>query len=265
MRLTEKIAIVTGSSSGIGQGIATALAQEGAKVGINYHSNEDGAQTTLRAVEEAGSEGIIVQADVSRPEDVQRMLAQVIDTWGRLDILVSNAGRQKDAAFLEMSYSDWQAVVDTDLNGQFVCAQAAARQFVRQQGDVPEGAAIGKIICMSSVHDTIPWAGHANYAAAKGGVLMLMKTLAQELGAQRIRVNGLAPGAIKTPINQEVWNDAQRRDKLRQLIPYGRLGTTEDIGKAAVWLASDESDYVHGQMLYVDGGMTLYPGFIGNG
>ena len=164
-----------------------------------------------------------------------------------------------------MSYSDWQAVVDTDLNGQFVCAQAAARQFVRQQGDVPEGAAIGKIICMSSVHDTIPWAGHANYAAAKGGVLMLMKTLAQELGAQRIRVNGLAPGAIKTPINQEVWNDAQRRDKLRQLIPYGRLGTTEDIGKAAVWLASDESDYVHGQMLYVDGGMTLYPGFIGNG
>ena len=265
MRLAGQTAVITGSSSGIGQGIAIAMAREGAQVCINYHGSEEGAQKTLKAVEEAGAKGITVQADVSDPDDVARMFEQIIEQFGTVDILVSNAGLQKDAPFLEMEYEDWKKVVDTDLTGQFLCAQHAAREFVRRGVVSDRSKAAGKIICMSSIHDIVPWAGHINYATAKGGVLMFMKTLAQELGEHHIRVNGIAPGAIQTPINQNVWGNPQAKEKLLELIPYNRMGTTDDIGEAAVWLASDQSDYVHGHMLYVGGGITLYPGFIGNG
>ncbi len=263
-RLQGQTAIVTGSSSGLGQGIAIEMGKEGANVCINYHSDEKGASATLQAIEEAGGQGFTIQADVSDPDDVKKMFGQTIDTFGTVDILMNNAGIQKDAPFLEMTHEDWQRVINVNLSGQFYCAQAAAKEFVRR-GMTDYSKALGKIICMSSVHDIIPWAGHINYATAKGGLLMFMKTLAQELGQQKIRVNGISPGAIKTDINENVWGDQAKLKELLTLIPYQRIGETEDVGKLAVWLASDESDYIHGQTIYIDGGMTLYPGFVGNG
>ncbi len=264
-RLDGQTAVVTGASSGIGTAVALALAAEGANVCINYSSGKERAEKVLKQVEEGGGKGIICQADVSKPEDVEAMFKKTIDTFGTVDILVSNSGIQKDAPFLEMSYDDWQKVININLTGQFLCGQAAAREFVRRGVVEGKSKAAGKIICMSSVHDIIPWAGHVNYATAKGGIMMMMKTMAQELAPYKIRVNSISPGAIKTPINQSVWEDAEAMKDLLKLIPYHRIGEPEDIGKAAVWLASDESDYVTGTTMYVDGGMTLYPGFIGNG
>ena len=204
-RLTGQTAVVTGASSGIGQGCAIALAQEGANVVINYHGSEDGAEQTLQAIEKEQGKAIIFKADVSKQEQVQAMFQEAVRTFGTVDILVNNAGLQKDAPFVEMSLRDWQFVLDVNLTGQFLCAQEAVREFLRR-GPRPEiSKALGKIICMSSVHDIIPWAGHANYAASKGGVMLLMRSMAQELGEKKIRVNSIAPGAIKTPINQSAW------------------------------------------------------------
>jgi glucose 1-dehydrogenase len=263
--LKNQVALVTGASSGIGQAIAIAIGLGGAKVIVNYNSNEKGANETLEAIKEKGGEGIIFQTDVSKEEEVQTMFSQIAKDFGALDILVSNSGIQKDASFLEMSLSDWQKVIDINLTGQFLCAREAAREFVRK-GVIKEiSKAAGKIICISSIHDIVPWAGHINYATAKGGLQMMMKTMAQELAPHKIRVNSISPGAIRTPINQEVWENEDSKKELLKLIPYGRLGEPQDVAKAAVWLASDDADYVHGATLYIDGGSTLYPGFIGNG
>lgn len=264
-RLHNQTAIVTGASSGIGQGIAIALAKEGAHVCINYHSSEEGAQETLQHIREAGGEAFIHKADVSDPDDVKEMFRETIEKYKTVDILINNAGIQKDAPFLEMSHKDWQKVINVNLSGQFYCAQEAAKEFMRRGVVEGRSKAAGKIICISSVHDIIPWAGHVNYATAKGGILMFMKTLAQELAEHKIRVNAISPGAIKTNINKEAWETEEAREQLMKLIPYQRIGDAEDVGKTAVWLASDESDYVQGQTIYIDGGMTLYPGFKGNG
>ncbi len=254
-------ALVTGASSGIGAAIAKALAAAGAKVVVNYAGGADRAQTVVQQIEAMGGEALAIGANVSREDEVEAMFAQMIAAWGSIDILVNNAGLQKDAPLLEMTLADWQGVLDVNLTGQFLCSRAAVREFIRR-GPVPElSRAVGKIICMSSVHDVIPWAGHANYAASKGGVSLLMKTMAQELAPQRIRVNAIAPGAIKTPINKAAWDTPEAEAALLKLIPYRRVGEPEDISNAAVWLASDASDYVTGATLYVDGGMTLYPGF----
>jgi glucose 1-dehydrogenase len=191
----------------------------------------------------------------------QRMQAE----FGTIDILVNNAGLQRDAAFTAMTLTQWNTVIGINLTGQFLCAREAVRMF-DQRGVVPEiSKAAGKIICMSSVHQDIPWAGHANYATSKGGIKMLMESLAQEVAPRRIRVNAIAPGAVRTPINTSAWSTPEAYNALMTLIPYGRIGEPEDIAQAAVWLASDCSDYVVGTTLYVDGGMTLYPGFATGG
>jgi glucose 1-dehydrogenase len=189
----------------------------------------------------------------------------MIDEYGTIDLLVNNAGIQMDSAFTEMSTDYWQRVIDVNLTGAFLCAREAAREF-RRRGIVPErSAAAGKIIFISSVHEVIPWAGHANYAASKGGIMLLMKSIAQELALHKIRVNSIAPGAVKTPINRAAWETPEAEAKLLQLIPYKRVGEVDDIAQAVVWLASDESDYVNGTTLYVDGGMLLYPSFAHGG
>ncbi len=219
----------------------------------------------MQEIRAGGNQAMAVRADVSQEAQVEAMFEQVIAEWGSVDIVVNNAGLQRDAPLHEMSLKDWQFVIDVNLTGQFLCARAGVREFLRR-GVVSElSTAAGKIICMSSVHDVIPWAGHANYAASKGGVSMLMKTMAQELAQHRIRVNAVSPGAIKTPINREAWDTPEAEAKLLRLIPHGRVGETHDIAQATVWLASDLSDYVNGATLYVDGGMTLYPEFRGNG
>lgn len=263
-----QVVIVTGSSSGIGQACAVHFGSLGANVVVNYHSSEAEANETLEQIRKNGGEGIVVQADVSIEEDIAKMFEQTIAAFGRLDVLVSNAGMQVDAKFLDMTLAQWQKVIDVNLTGQFLCTREAARQFVKQaQADpaqVPHKA-IGKIVMMSSVHDIIPWAGHVNYAASKGGVMMLMRSISQELAPQGIRINSVSPGAIRTPINKSVWSNEANMKDLMNLIPYRRIGTPDDVAKAVAWLASDDSDYVNGETLYIDGGMTLYPEFADNG
>ncbi|MCF3936575.1 glucose 1-dehydrogenase [Acuticoccus sp. M5D2P5] len=261
--LTGQSAIVTGASSGIGQACAIALAECGANVAVNYYGSPDGAQETVDACLEHGVKAISLAGDVSKEEDVAALFADAIDHFGAIDIAVANAGIQKDAAFTDLTKADWDRVIGVNLTGQFLVMQAAVRQF-RAQG-MRQSRALGKIIAMSSVHDVIPWAGHVNYATAKGGVSMLMKTAAQELASERIRVNAVSPGAIATAINKDVWSDPQKAEALNALIPYARIGQPREIAAAVVWLASDASDYVNGHTLVVDGGMELYPEFRDNG
>ena len=258
-------ALVTGGSSGIGEGCALGLGAAGADVAVNFHSHPEEAERVVAAIRRGGCDAFAVQANVSREEDVLAMFAQCRERFGTLDILVNNAGLQQDAPFHEMTLKQWETVIGVNLTGQFLCAREAVREFLRR-GVVPEvSRAAGKIICMSSVHEVIPWAGHVNYAASKGGIMQLMKSMAQELAPQKIRVNSIAPGAIKTPINKDAWETKEARDALLKLIPDGRIGEPEDIAQAVVWLASDQSDYITGATIFVDGGMTLYPGFASGG
>ncbi len=265
LSLAGQRAIVTGANSGIGEGVAKALAGAGAKVVVNWVSGEDRAARVVSEIQADGGTAMAIKADVSKEDQVQAMFRSTIESWGSVDILVNNAGLQRDAKCHEMTLKDWQFVIDVNLTGQFLCSREAIREFLRR-GPAPElSLALGKIVCMSSVHDVIPWAGHVNYAASKGGVMLLMKSLAQEYADRKIRVNSVCPGAIKTPINTDAWATPEAERELLKLIPYKRVGVVEDIGRAAVWLASDASDYVNGINLYVDGGMTLYPGFESGG
>ena len=258
-------ALVTGASSGIGEGIARALAAAGAAVAVNYSGNAAGAARVVDELRGAGAEARAIRADVAREADVEAMFAEVLGAWGRLDILVNNSGVQRDAPLTEMTLEQWNTVLGVNLTGMFLCTRAAARAMIRQGPDRARSRAAGKIVCISSVHEVIPWAGHVNYAASKGGVRLLMQSVAQELAPHRIRVNSIAPGAIQTPINRAAWETPEALRSLLTLIPYGRIGVPEDIGQAAVWLASDAADYVHGQTIFVDGGMTLYPEFARGG
>lgn len=269
LKFKDQVAIVTGSSSGIGKACAIHLAELGAKVVVNYSSNLEEGEKTLNEIISKGGSGILVKADVSHEEEVKALFNETISKFGRIDIVVSNAGLQKDSSFLEMTLQQWQKVIDVNLTGQFLVCREAAKQFVAQEKAATEvnhsELPIGKIILMSSVHDVIPWAGHVNYAASKGGIMMFMKSISQELAPYKIRVNSVSPGAIKTSINKEVWSDPDKYKGLLQLIPYKRIGTPQDVAKAVAWLASDDSDYVNGETLYIDGGMTLYPEFADNG
>jgi len=258
-------ALVTGANSGIGESVARHLAAAGAATVVNYVVNPEAAQAIVDDIKASGGDAIAIAGDVSKEDQVQAMFKQMFDAYGTIDILVNNAGLQRDAAFHEMTLDQWNFVIGVNLTGQFLCAREAIREFIRR-GPRPEvSSALGKIICMSSVHEIIPWGGHANYAASKGGILMMMKSLAQEYGPKKIRVNSIGPGAIKTPINRAAWETPEAEQKLLTLIPYERVGETPDIGRGAVWLASDESDYVHGITLFIDGGMTCYPGFATGG
>lgn len=263
--LKGQSALVTGASSGIGRAVAIALAAEGANVLVNSSSHPERGQEVANEIKQAGGTAISFQADVSSEKEVQAMFREMCHQFGTIDILVNNAGMQKDAAFTDMSLAEWQKVIDVNLTGQFLCAREAAREFIRRGIVEERSVAAGKIICMSSVHDVIPWAGHVNYAASKGGVMLLMKSMAQELAPFKIRVNSISPGAIKTRINEKEMENQADIDKILTLIPYKRIGEPDDVGKLAVWLASDQSDYITGATIYIDGGMTLYPGFYGNG
>src|SRR5690242_7957373 len=254
-------ALVTGASSGIGRAIALALGEAGADVVVNYVSGAENALALVEDIKARGSSAIALRADVSDESQVIEMFRAMKARFGTIDILVNNAGLQQDAHFHDMTLAQWNKVIAVNLTGQFLCSREAVREFMRR-GVRPEvSCAAGKILCVSSVHEVIPWAGHVNYAASKGGVMLMMKSLAQEVAPYRIRVNSICPGAIRTPINMEAWDTPAAYQELMKLIPYKRIGEAEEIGRAAVWLASDYADYVHGISLFVDGGMTLYPGF----
>ena len=263
--LKNQKALVTGANSGIGEACALAFGAAGADVVINYVSCPEEAERVVKSIRQNGARAIAFQADVSQEDQVQAMFAEMLKEFGTIDILVNNAGLQRDSRFQDMTLQQWNTVIAINLTGQFLCAREAVREFLRR-GVVPEiSTAAGKIICMSSVHEVIPWGGHVNYAASKGGVMQLMKSMAQELAPKKIRVNSIAPGAVKTPINRAAWETPAAEAELLKLIPEGRVGVPDDIARAAVWLASDTSDYVTGTTLFVDGGMTLYPGFATGG
>jgi glucose 1-dehydrogenase len=258
-------ALVTGASSGIGRAVAIALGAAGADVGLNYVARPEQASEVVEAIRKSGTDAVALQADVSAEDQVEAMFQAMIERFGRVDILVANAGVQRDARFADMTLAEWNTVIAINLTGQFLCCREAVRVMSRQ-GVIPGvSKAAGKIVCMSSVHQRIPWAGHVNYAASKGGLMMMMESVAQEVAPVKIRVNAIAPGAIRTPINTAAWSTPEAYGALMTLVPYQRIGEPEDIGRAAVWLASDESDYVTGTTLFVDGGMTLYPGFAHGG
>jgi glucose 1-dehydrogenase len=263
--LEGAVAVVSGASSGIGFGVAEELAARGASVVVNYHSHGGEADALADKIRQVGGKAVAVGADVSQEDDVARLFAEAVRAFGRVDILVANAGLQRDAAVADMSLADWRTVLEVNLTGQFLCCREAIRQFrVQDRAGRPFRSA-GTIVSMSSVHDRIPWAGHVNYAASKGGIRMMVETLAQEVAQDGIRVNAVAPGAIRTPINKSAWETEEALRKLLTLIPYGRIGEPVDVARAVAWLASDEADYVTGTTLYVDGGMVLYPGFRENG
>jgi glucose 1-dehydrogenase len=254
-------ALVTGASSGIGRAIAIALGEAGADVVVNYASGAEKAEAIVQQITDNGARAMAIKADVSDETQVQSMFAEMQREFGTIDILVNNAGLQQDAPFHELTLAQWNRVMGVNLTGQFLCSREAVKEF-RRRGVKPEiSCSAGKILCVSSVHEVIPWAGHVNYAASKGGVMLMMKSIAQEVAPYRIRVNSICPGAIRTPINMEAWDTPQAYNDLLKLIPYKRIGEADEIGRAAVWLSSDYSDYVHGISLFVDGGMTLYPGF----
>ena len=258
-------ALVTGGSSGIGKAVAIALGAAGADVVVNYASNESAGREVAETIQAAGSKAIAIGADVSQEDQVQAMFQRMLEEFKTIDILVNNAGMQRDAAFEDMTLKQWNQVLSVNLTGQFLCAREAVREFKRRGVVDSVSCSAGKIICMSSVHEIIPWAGHVNYAASKGGVMLMMKSIAQEVAPHRIRVNSICPGAIRTPINRDAWETPEAYESLMDLIPYKRIGEPEDIGRAAAWLASDQADYINGTSMVIDGGMCLYPGFATGG
>jgi glucose 1-dehydrogenase len=263
--LVGQKALVTGANSGIGEAVAIGLARAGADVVVNYVTNPDAAQKVVEAIEAEGTKGLAIEADVSKEAEVEAMFKTAIEAFGTLDILVANAGLQRDSSLVGMTLAQWNTVIGINLTGQFLCAREIVKEFLRRGVRKEVSVAAGKIICMSSVHEVIPWAGHVNYASSKGGINMMMKSLAQELAPHRIRVNAIGPGAIRTPINTSAWNTPEAYADLMKLVPYRRIGEPEDIANVAVFLASDMADYINGITLFVDGGMTCYPGFATGG
>ncbi|HEX5787211.1 MAG TPA: 3-oxoacyl-ACP reductase FabG [Woeseiaceae bacterium] len=261
--LEGRVALVTGGSSGIGAACVEELARRGAAVAINFLSRADEAEALAETCRRHDVEVHALHGDVAEPASVLQLFDAIDAKFGRLDILVANAGIQRDAAFTEMSLEDWRRVLDVNLTGQFLCAQAAVRRFLAQPRNA--GYSAGNIVHMSSVHDSIPWAGHVNYAASKAGVTMLARSLALELAANGVRVNVVSPGAIRTPLNRGVWADEAKARELLNLIPNGRIGAPREVAAAVAWLVSDAADYITGETLYIDGGMRLYPGFLDNG
>lgn len=253
MKLKDKVALITGANSGIGRGIATKFAQEGAHVAVNYLPRDNNAADAQAEVDDFektyGETGIAVAADISQRDQVEKMFADVIAKFGRIDIVVNNAGIEINKPFLEVTDAEWNKVISVNLYGSFVVSQIGAQQMVKQ-GDG------GKIVNVSSVHEDIPFPGYTAYCASKGGVRMLCRNLAMELAPHKINVNNIAPGAIATPINQKVLDSPEAKAAAVGEIPWGRFGTPEEVAAVAAFLASSDADYVTGSTYYVDGGLT---------
>ncbi len=253
MKLKDKVAIVTGAATGIGQGIALAFAREGAKVVVDYFGKPSVSDETIKRIQDIGGEAFGVDADVSSQDDVNSLVQQALTKFGRLDIFVNNAGLEKKVAFVDYPLDEWNKIMAVNLTGTFLCAQAAAKQMIAQGNG-------GRIINISSIHEDLPMPTNAPYCASKGGMRMLMRTIAVELAPHKITVNNIGPGAVYTPIDKDVESDKKLNDEILAEIPIGRWGTPEDIGNMAVFLASDDASYVTGSTHFVDGGMLRNAG-----
>jgi len=248
-RLEGKVALVTGSSKGIGRGIAVRFAQEGADVVINYNSTPGGAEEVLAEVEAAGRQGLIVKADLANTEEVNSLVSTGVEHFGRVDILVNNAGVESHAPFWEVTEADYDKILDVNLKGVFFAAQAMVRHLMATKRK-------GRIINISSVHEELPFPNFAAYCVSKGGLRMLARNLSVELGPLGININNIAPGAIETPMNRKLLNDPEKLQSLLGQVPLGRLGQPQDVAGLAVFLASDDADYVTGATYFIDGGLT---------
>jgi glucose 1-dehydrogenase len=248
MKLEGKVALVTGSSQGIGQAIAVRLAQEGAHIIVNYRSHPEGAEATKAKIEATGHKAHLVQADLGNISDIRRMVAEGIQQFGKIDILVNNAGVEKHADFWDVTEEDYDSVINVNLKGVFFATQAVVQHL-------KEKKSAGKIINISSVHEELPFPHFTSYCASKGGVKMLMRNLAVELGPLGITINNVAPGAIETPINKDLLNDSEKLNAVLKNIPLGRLGKSEDVAALVAFLASPDADYITGSTFYVDGGL----------
>ena len=253
MQLDKKVAIVTGSDSGIGRAIAIRFAQAGAGVVVNYAHSQDKAEEVRQTIEKAGGKVFVVQADVSQYQQVTALIQQTVDHFGRLDILVNNAGMEIHSPFLEVSEEQFDRVLGIDLKGAFFCAQAAARQMVKQQS-------AGRIVNISSVHEDLPMPQNVPYCCAKGGLRMLMRTICLELAPHHITVNNIAPGAVDTPIDADVKADPKKMQALLDEIPLHRMGQPDEIAELALYLAADASAYVTGSTIVIDGGLMRNTG-----
>ena len=252
--LTGKRVLVTGGSSGIGQGIAIAAGKAGAKVGVGYRSSEDGAKRTKQVIEDAGGEAVLLHADVAKPDAVAEIFTKMDDAFGGVDVLINNAGMDGDKSPLhEIDPDDWTRVVSVNLYGTFYCSREAVTRM-RKQGD-------GVILNITSVHELIPWTGQTAYCASKAAISMMTKSLAQELADSGVRTLCVAPGAIKTDINEDVWSDPDKAADLNTKIPMARIGTIDEVADLVITLISDVGSYVTGTTVFVDGGMTTYPSF----
>jgi glucose 1-dehydrogenase len=255
-RLLEgRRALVTGATSGIGQGTAFELAAHGAAVAINHRGKVDDARAMVEAIEAAGGRAVPVAMDVSVEDDVARGFAEARDAFGGLDLVVNNAGVEAPFELVDMPLAEWEKVIAVNLTGVFLCTREAAR-IMRAAGTR------GAIVMISSVHEVIPWPTYSHYCASKGGLKLFTQTVARELAPHGIRVLSIAPGAISTPINEAVLADPEERRKVAEEVPLGRWGEVADVARAVVWAASDQAEYVVGTTIFVDGGMTLYPTFV---
>lgn len=249
MQLAGKIALVTGANSGIGKGIAEKFAAEGAHVAVNYLPGGTRDADAAAVVAGLATEGLAVPADVSKRDQVEAMIAAIVEKFGKLDIAVNNAGVERKVPFVDLTDEDWNFVLNINLYGAFLVHQIAARQMIKQGNG-------GRLVNISSIHEDVPFPGYANYCASKGGMRMLMRNVALELAPHKINVNNVAPGAIATPINQATLNDPTAYANAVGQIPMARFGTPEEVAAVAVFLASDASSYVTGSTYYADGGLT---------
>ena len=252
--LEGKVVVITGSSTGLGKAMAIRFATEKAKVVVNYRSKEEEANSVLEEIKKVGGEAIAVKGDVTVESDVINLVQSAIKEFGKFDVMINNAGLENPVSSHEMSLSDWNKVIDTNLTGAFLGSREAIKYFV--ENDIK-----GTVINMSSVHEKIPWPLFVHYAASKGGMKLMTETLALEYAPKGIRVNNIGPGAINTPINAEKFADPEQRADVESMIPMGYIGEPEEIAAVAAWLASSEASYVTGITLFADGGMTQYPSF----
>ena len=256
--LKNKVVIVTGAGGGIGKSIAENFGKAQAKVVLNYRSDRhhDELNESIEIITNAGGEAITVQGDVSVEADVKNLVKTTIDHFGTLDIMINNAGFEKAIPSHEMSLQEWQKVIDINLTGAFIGSREAINHFLKENKQ-------GVIINTASVHDRIPWPNYVNYAASKGGLKLMMETMSMEYAQYGIRINNISPGAIVTEHTKEKFSNPQTRDETLAMIPARKIGEPQDVANVVLFLASDFSSYVHGTTIYVDGGMTNYPSFMG--
>nr|WP_263314973.1 glucose 1-dehydrogenase [Mammaliicoccus sp. Marseille-Q6498] len=254
--LKDKVVIITGGNSGIGKSTSERFGREESKVVINYLDHAEDAEAIVKTIKESGGDAIAVQGDVSKEEDIKNLIQKAHEKFGRIDVMINNAGFEKPIPTHEMSLEEWSKVIDINLTGAFLGSREAVKYYLEH--DIK-----GQIINTASVHDVIPWPNYVNYAASKGGLKLMMETMSMEYGKNGIRINNVSPGAVVTEHTREKFSDPATRKETLEMIPLNEIGEADQVANINAFLASEQAHYIHGTTIYVDGGMTNYPAFMG--